>query len=230
MQHIHIIGTKLHQSFLAEQRKCGATHELLKAGDRIVFCAKCKSAFLEDGWRMARGVHCDQNETLKKFPETVNTSTILKSKIKKIQQIDSTSMQGASTSSQHSRNEMYARNHEACKKADRDHTAEANKSTVLTAITEVAIDMVKYILLLVSLLLLLDLSYKQLAYQHFILLREHKFNYMTFVFAASFISYGAIFSIGLEKLNFSLGCLFQALWIFLSVPLFILYGYIFFFK
>ncbi|MBS9783466.1 MAG: hypothetical protein KGV46_02815 [Pasteurella sp.] len=38
------------RDFLSEQRKDPVTQQLLKAGDRIVICARQKIAFLEDTW------------------------------------------------------------------------------------------------------------------------------------------------------------------------------------
>jgi len=66
--HIHEVHEKKHQVFLNEGRRDPFTKEKIKAGDRIVFCAKCKSAFLHSSWEAMRGKHCKQTETLIEFP------------------------------------------------------------------------------------------------------------------------------------------------------------------
>jgi hypothetical protein len=53
---------------LLEKRKDPFTKEAFKAGDPIVFCAVCKSAFLIDSWHSMMAKHCDQQQTLSTFP------------------------------------------------------------------------------------------------------------------------------------------------------------------
>ncbi|MEM6298897.1 MAG: WD40 repeat domain-containing protein, partial [Bacteroidota bacterium] len=49
---------------LKEQRFDPITGEVLKAGDKVVFCAACHSAFLDDSWEYIGGEHCNQSATL----------------------------------------------------------------------------------------------------------------------------------------------------------------------
>lgn len=53
----HRLDAKRHRAFLAENRKDPLTRELLRAGDQIVICAECKSAWLADSWRL-NNEHC----------------------------------------------------------------------------------------------------------------------------------------------------------------------------
>lgn len=66
--HTHIIQTPKHQAFLNENRSDPITGDDIKEGDKIVFCAVCKSAFLYDTWLYLGKAHCNQSETLGKFP------------------------------------------------------------------------------------------------------------------------------------------------------------------
>ena len=66
--HIHEVNERKHQVFLNEGRRDPFTKQKIKAGDRIVFCAKCKSAFLHSSWKAMKGKHCRQTETLIEFP------------------------------------------------------------------------------------------------------------------------------------------------------------------
>ena len=66
--HIHTIDRIRHREFLNERRKDPFTKKELKVGDRIVFCAGCKSAFLLDSWKGMGNKHCKQTETLAEFP------------------------------------------------------------------------------------------------------------------------------------------------------------------
>ncbi len=69
---IHKINNSLHQNFLEEERKDPITGDLIKAGDRIVFCQVCKSAFLKDSWKYMNNRHCGQLDTLSEFPVAMN--------------------------------------------------------------------------------------------------------------------------------------------------------------
>ncbi|NES18649.1 MAG: hypothetical protein F6K41_06890 [Symploca sp. SIO3E6] len=82
--HIHEVNEGRHERFLREGRRDPFTKETLKHGDRVVFCARCKSAFLESSWEAMRGRHCDQTETLAEFPHTprLGDTTKLERKIK----------------------------------------------------------------------------------------------------------------------------------------------------
>ncbi|WP_291727831.1 hypothetical protein [Bernardetia sp.] len=66
--HTHIIQSPRHQAFLNENRSDPITGDDIKEGDKIVFCAVCKSAFLYDTWLYLGKTHCNQSETLGKFP------------------------------------------------------------------------------------------------------------------------------------------------------------------
>ncbi|MEM6297678.1 MAG: hypothetical protein AAF740_03210, partial [Bacteroidota bacterium] len=64
--HLHTINSN--SELLAQERHDPITGEALKAGDEIVLCAGCKSAFLKDTWLYLEEEHCGQNETLAEFP------------------------------------------------------------------------------------------------------------------------------------------------------------------
>lgn len=76
--HIHEVNESRNRTFLSEGRKDPFTKEKIKAGDRIVFCAGCKSAFLHSSWEAIRGRHCDQTETLADFPYTPRLGDVTK--------------------------------------------------------------------------------------------------------------------------------------------------------
>ncbi len=66
--HIHLIQNTKHKAFLNEDRSDPITGDEIKEGDEIIFCAACKSAFLKDTWLYLDKTHCNQTETLGKFP------------------------------------------------------------------------------------------------------------------------------------------------------------------
>jgi hypothetical protein len=68
--HTHTIDERKHGEFLKEERRDPYTHNLIKPGDEVVFCAKCQCAFLIANWEAIGGKHCDQTQTLKEFPQT----------------------------------------------------------------------------------------------------------------------------------------------------------------
>ncbi|MEM6297171.1 MAG: hypothetical protein AAF740_00610 [Bacteroidota bacterium] len=68
MRHTHKIDGVKHATFLREGRIDPITGERLKVSDHIVFCAACRSAFLEESWEYLEGSHCDQRNTLSDFP------------------------------------------------------------------------------------------------------------------------------------------------------------------
>ncbi len=68
LMHTHIIQNPKHKEFLDENRSDPITGDDIKEGDEIVFCAACKSAFLHDTWLYLDKTHCNQTETLGKFP------------------------------------------------------------------------------------------------------------------------------------------------------------------
>lgn len=63
--YIHTIDPEAHNALLIEKRRDPVTKESLSVGDRIVFCARCKSAFLLDSWIGMGSSHCSQSRTLK---------------------------------------------------------------------------------------------------------------------------------------------------------------------
>lgn len=67
---IHKIDSTLneHQNFLSQNRKDPITGDSILENDEVVFCAGCKSVFLKDTWEYLGKRHCEQNETLAKFP------------------------------------------------------------------------------------------------------------------------------------------------------------------
>ncbi|WP_338792232.1 hypothetical protein [Bernardetia sp. MNP-M8] len=66
--HIHKIHRQKHFDFLNENRKDPITGDLIVAGNEVVFCEECKSAFLKETWEYLGGKHCDSSETLINFP------------------------------------------------------------------------------------------------------------------------------------------------------------------
>jgi hypothetical protein len=66
----HKINSSLseHQNFLAQNRKDPITGDSISDGDEVVFCAGCKSVFFKDTWEYLGKRHCQQHETLAKFP------------------------------------------------------------------------------------------------------------------------------------------------------------------
>jgi hypothetical protein len=68
--HIHKINStsQEHQNFLAQNRKDPITGDSISEGDEVVFCAGCKSVFLKDTWEYLGKRHCEQSDTLAKFP------------------------------------------------------------------------------------------------------------------------------------------------------------------
>lgn len=67
--HVHTINREAHADFLAQERMDPVTGECLQDGDKVVFCAQCRSAFLLDSWDYLENRHCQQTQTLPDFPE-----------------------------------------------------------------------------------------------------------------------------------------------------------------
>ncbi|WP_375561470.1 hypothetical protein ACE193_02630 [Bernardetia sp. OM2101] len=63
--HSHIIG-----------RTDSITGDAVKENDRIVFCAVCKSCFLEESWKYMNEQHCEQNQTLDAVPALPSTLVV----------------------------------------------------------------------------------------------------------------------------------------------------------
>jgi hypothetical protein len=68
--HIHKIEKNKHKDFLLQNRIDPITGDLIVENDEVVFCASCKSVFLVDTWLYLNGNHCEQSETLEKFPSS----------------------------------------------------------------------------------------------------------------------------------------------------------------
>jgi len=51
---------------LEELTQC--TSDTVKENDRVVFCAVCKSCFLEESWIYMKERHCEQSQTLETVP------------------------------------------------------------------------------------------------------------------------------------------------------------------
>ncbi|WP_375561021.1 hypothetical protein ACE193_00275 [Bernardetia sp. OM2101] len=68
--YIHKIDTNKHKEFLSQNRKDPITGDLIQTTDEVVFCASCNSIFLVDTWLYLDGKHCDQSDTLEKFPSS----------------------------------------------------------------------------------------------------------------------------------------------------------------
>jgi len=77
--HTHTLHPDTHAAFLAEQRKDPITGDVLKAGDTVVCCAECGSAFLVDSWEYIGKNHCGQRQTLSAVPE--NRALVLKKRV-----------------------------------------------------------------------------------------------------------------------------------------------------
>lgn len=68
MPHIHRLDPQEHTAFLNEDRSDPITGEYLQAGDEVVICAACGSAFLHDSWSYIGEKHCGQRRTLRQLP------------------------------------------------------------------------------------------------------------------------------------------------------------------
>ena len=67
----HHIDLK-HHYFLLEKRRDPVTGEVFQEGNEVVFCARCKSAFLKESWEYLGKKHCNQIFTLKTFPKPLS--------------------------------------------------------------------------------------------------------------------------------------------------------------
>jgi hypothetical protein len=70
--HVHQIDAYKQAHFLKEERQDPITGEAFVAGDSVVFCAACKSAFLLESWQYLSSQHCGQGQTLTQFPKSLN--------------------------------------------------------------------------------------------------------------------------------------------------------------
>jgi len=66
--HIFKLTGQRGETFLAQDRKDPITGDAFAAGDEVVFCAHCRSAFHISSWEYLGGKHCEQEKTLDAFP------------------------------------------------------------------------------------------------------------------------------------------------------------------
>ncbi|MEM6297737.1 MAG: hypothetical protein AAF740_03510 [Bacteroidota bacterium] len=66
--HVHRLDKSKHKHFLSEGRIDPITGEKILAGDEIVICAACKSAFLRETWEYLGKQHCRQKHTVAEVP------------------------------------------------------------------------------------------------------------------------------------------------------------------
>lgn len=67
--HVHRLDPQQDEYFIAQEREDPVTGEFLEAGDEVVVCAGCQSAFLRESWEYLGGQHCRQHRTLPAIPE-----------------------------------------------------------------------------------------------------------------------------------------------------------------
>lgn len=70
--HIHQLDPQQHEKFLTQARIDPITGDTLEAGDKIVLCAECKSAFHADSWQYLGSRHCNQTNTLPAVPQSTS--------------------------------------------------------------------------------------------------------------------------------------------------------------
>lgn len=72
--YIHLLNEKDHEFFLSQGRKDPITKETLKAGDKVVICGVCKTAFTIDTWEHYNGCIQDgqSEDTLSAVPKNEN--------------------------------------------------------------------------------------------------------------------------------------------------------------
>ncbi|WP_291726559.1 hypothetical protein [Bernardetia sp.] len=68
MYYIHKLSKRKHKDFLKQQRIDPITGDTIKERHKVVVCASCKSAFLEESWQYLDEEHCNQTKTLKELP------------------------------------------------------------------------------------------------------------------------------------------------------------------
>lgn len=78
--HLHTLSYLEHSDFISQERKDPFTGKTLQSGDIVVFCAKCKTAFLLDSWEAVNSKHCNQYDTLSQFPPQIEILTLKKKK------------------------------------------------------------------------------------------------------------------------------------------------------
>lgn len=76
--HTHHLNYQEHSHLLQQNCKDPISGDFLTAGDEVVFCASCGSAFLADSWEYMGAQHCNQSETLRFTPEPPKEKIILR--------------------------------------------------------------------------------------------------------------------------------------------------------
>ncbi|WP_338762750.1 RDD family protein [Bernardetia sp. ABR2-2B] len=69
---VHQLHPRKHEKFLTQSRIDPITGDTLEAGDKIVLCAECKSAFHADSWAYLGNRHCNQTRTLPAIPQSTS--------------------------------------------------------------------------------------------------------------------------------------------------------------
>ena len=77
---IHTLDKIKHKDILQEGRVDPIEREKLKHGDRVVFCAACKIAYLEDSWKIFGKCTCEHNNTCENVPDVNKQITLKKRK------------------------------------------------------------------------------------------------------------------------------------------------------
>ena len=67
-----LLLTQNETPFLQENRQDPITGDKFKLGDKVVFCADCKSAFLKESWEYMGNKHCNQRGSLTQIPKSNN--------------------------------------------------------------------------------------------------------------------------------------------------------------
>ncbi|WP_338792051.1 hypothetical protein [Bernardetia sp. MNP-M8] len=75
--HSHTLNSVSHSHII--ERTDPITGDSVKENDRVVFCAICKSCFLEHSWVYMNEQHCEQNQTLDSVP-TLASKLVMKNR------------------------------------------------------------------------------------------------------------------------------------------------------
>ena len=86
--HAHILNSTSHAHIIA--RKDPITGDSVQENDKVVFCAACKSCFLEESWMYMNEQHCEQTKTLATVPSMPTRLVANKKTSKLIAQLLST--------------------------------------------------------------------------------------------------------------------------------------------
>lgn len=72
--HSHTLNSSTHSHIIG--RTDPITGDTVKENDKVVFCAVCKSCFLEESWKYMNEQHCEQTQTLGSVPALSSKLTI----------------------------------------------------------------------------------------------------------------------------------------------------------